>query len=78
MTSLAADQDARAATARAGEYARHQPEQTLLYQLVETYYPRFVEHLAVRERALPAHVVRNTNLSPATSSLRAVRSNPVK
>ena len=50
--------DAVAGVARAGEYARHQPEQTLLYQLVEACYPAFVEHLAARERALPAHVVR--------------------
>ena len=33
MTPLAAGKDAVAKTARAGEYARHPPEQTLLYQL---------------------------------------------
>ena len=58
MTPLVAGKDARAGAARAGEYARHRPEQTLLYQLVEQYYPAFVEHLAARERRLPAHVVR--------------------
>ena len=47
-----------AGTARAGEYAQHRPEQTLLYQLIEAHYPAFVEHLAARERTLPAHVVR--------------------
>ena len=50
--------DAVAGTARAGEYARHRPEQTLLYQLAEQYYPAFVEHLAARQRTLPAHVQR--------------------
>ena len=45
-----------AGIARAGEYAPHRPEQTLLYQLIEAHYPAFVEHLAARERTLPAHV----------------------
>ena len=58
MTSLLAGKDARAGVARAGQYARHRPEQTLLYQLVEAHYPAFVEHLAARERTLPAHVQR--------------------
>lgn len=31
---------------------------TLLYQLVERYYPAYVEHLAARERTVPAHVQR--------------------
>ena len=53
-----AGKDAVAGTARAGEYARHRPEQTLLYQLVEAHYPAFVEHLAVRGRSLPTHVQR--------------------
>jgi ribosomal protein S27E len=56
MTPLLVGKDAGAA--RAVEYVRHQPEQTLLYQLVERYYPAFVEHLATHERALPAHVLR--------------------
>ncbi len=58
MTPLVAGRDASAAAARAGEYVRHRPEQTLLYQLVEQYYPAFVEHLAARERTLPEHVQR--------------------
>ncbi len=58
MTPLSAGKDAVAGAARTGEYARHRPEQTLLYQLVEAHYPAFVEHLAVRERTLPAHVQR--------------------
>ena len=55
MTPLLAAKDASAEAAR-GEYARHRPEQTRLYQLVEQYYPAFVEHLAARERTLPSHV----------------------
>ena len=35
MMPLLACKDAVAGAARAGEYARHRPEQTLLYQLVE-------------------------------------------
>ena len=58
MTPLLAGKDAVAGAARAGEYARHRPEQTLLYQLDEQYYPAFVEHLAARERTLPVHVQR--------------------
>ena len=58
MTPLLAGKDARAGVARAGQYARHRPEQTLLYQLVEAHYPVFVEHLAARERTLPAQVQR--------------------
>ena len=56
MTPLLAGKDAVAEAARAGEYARHRPEQTRLYQLVEQYYPAFVEHLAARERTLPSPV----------------------
>ena len=56
MTPLLADNGARAGAARGGEPIRHLPEQTLLYQLVEQYYPPFVEHLAAHERSFPAHV----------------------
>ena len=56
MAPLLAGKDAVAGTARASEHARHRPEQTRLYQLVEQYYPAFVEHLAARERTLHVHV----------------------
>jgi ribosomal protein S27E len=39
-------------------YERHQPEQTLLYQLVETHYPALVDQLAQQGKSLPAHVHR--------------------
>ena len=58
MTPLLAGKDASAGAARAGEYARHRPERTLLYQLIEAHYPAFVEHLAARGRTLSAQVQR--------------------
>ena len=37
-------------------YARHQPETTLLYQLVERHYPDFLVALSERDRSLPLYV----------------------
>ncbi len=37
---------------------RHQPEQTLLYQLVEAHYPALVDQLAQQGKSLPDHVHR--------------------
>lgn len=37
-------------------YARHQPENKLLYQIIEKYYPAFVAHLATEGRTLPDYV----------------------
>jgi len=42
----------------AAYYVRHRPERTLLYQLVEEYYPAFVSHLAAQGTALPGYVER--------------------
>ena len=42
----------------AGRYQRHRPEQTLLYQIVDEYYPAFAAHLAERGRELPSYVQR--------------------
>ena len=39
-------------------YARHRPEQTLLYRLVEEHYPAFKAHLAAQGSTLPRHVAR--------------------
>lgn len=39
-------------------YRRHRPEDTLLYQLVERFYPEFVEHMRRQGRALPTFVQR--------------------
>ena len=37
-------------------YARHRPEATLLYQLVERYYPEFVTAREATGRPLPTYV----------------------
>ncbi len=37
-------------------YERHRPEQTLLYQLVNEYYPQFIEQLTLQGKTLPNHV----------------------
>ncbi len=37
-------------------YERHQPEQTLLYQLVEARYPALVNQMAQQGKSLPVHV----------------------
>ena len=42
----------------AGRYQRHRPEQTLLYQIVDEYYPAFAAHLAEQGRELPSYVQR--------------------
>jgi len=41
---------ATAFTPGAFHYQRHQPEQTLLYQIIEQYYPTFIAHLAIGKR----------------------------
>ena len=40
----------------APQHTRHRPEQTLLYQIVEQHYPRFMAQLAAEDRALPEYV----------------------
>ena len=42
----------------ASVYERHRPERTLLYQLVEDYYPALKAHLAAQGTALPGYVER--------------------
>jgi ribosomal protein S27E len=42
----------------AGCYQRHRPEQTLLYQIVDEYYPAFAAHLSEQGRELPGYVQR--------------------
>ena len=39
-------------------YQRHRPEQTLLYQIIEQYYPAFTAHLAEQGTVLSAYVQR--------------------
>ena len=45
MLSLPTGREASASVG-ARVYVRHRPERTLLYQLVEAYYPVFLSHLA--------------------------------
>jgi hypothetical protein len=40
------------------QYKRHRPENTLLYQLVERYYPEFKEVLSEQGKQLPKFVER--------------------
>ena len=39
-------------------HVHHRPERTLLYQLVEDYYPALKAHLAAQGTALPGYVER--------------------
>jgi Transposase zinc-binding domain/Putative transposase len=42
--------------AAAPSYARHVPERTLLYTLVQAHYPDFIARLEAEDRSLPKHV----------------------
>lgn len=42
----------------AGRYQRHRPEHTLLYQIVDEYYPAFAALMAEQGRELPSYVQR--------------------
>ncbi|MFT7266353.1 MAG: ribosomal protein S27E [Halioglobus sp.] len=42
-------------------YERHRPEQTLLYQLIERYWPDFQSQLSEIDRCVPRHVTREFN-----------------
>ena len=37
-------------------YERHRPEQTLMYQVVDQYYPAFLDQLAQQDISLPSYV----------------------
>ena len=38
------------------QYTRHQPEKTLLYQVIEEHYPKFLSHLSESDKTLPQYV----------------------
>jgi len=42
----------------AGVYVRHRPEKTLLYQLVDEYWPEFQAELGSQDKYLPAYVTK--------------------
>jgi hypothetical protein len=44
----------------AAPYQRHRPEHTLLYQIVQKYYPAFAGLMAEQERPLPDYVQRES------------------
>ena len=46
----------------------HRPEETPLYGIVATYYPRFVERLNAEGGLLPAPVRAGSKSSPSTSN----------
>ena len=55
---LPSHQDRQAKLNRAGVYARHRPETTLLYQIIQEYWPEFQAELASHGRYLPAYVTK--------------------
>jgi len=42
----------------AGVYVRHRPETTLLYQIVQEYWPEFQAELAIHGKTLPKYVTK--------------------
>lgn len=48
-------------------YQRHRPETTLLYQLVEEYYPAFAAQMAAQGTLLPKYVQRKFEVHRWTS-----------
>jgi ribosomal protein S27E len=38
------------------KYERYKPEQTLLYQIIEKYYPQFLNHMGQQDKDLPKYV----------------------
>ena len=50
--------DGKEASSRTGApfYVRHRPERTLLYQIVDEYYPAFKQQLEAQEAYLPGDV----------------------
>jgi len=41
-----------------GVYVRHRPERTLLYQIIQEYWPEFQAELASNDKYLPAYVTK--------------------
>ena len=57
------------------EYVRHQPQKTLLYQVIDEYYPKFLAHLSASDKTLPKKVERLCRYiaRPAVSTHRLER-----
>mgnify|MGYP001815150936 CR=1 FL=1 len=56
--STSAAAGSRDMEAGAYRYQRHQPENNLLYRIVERYYPEFAAYLAEQGAVLPRYVER--------------------
>jgi hypothetical protein len=41
-----------------GVYVRHRPERTLLYQIIQEYWPEFQAELAGQGKTLPAYIIK--------------------
>ena len=54
--SLARNATASQSSTQTNGYERHQPEQTLLYQLVEQHYPAFKASLEAQGQHLPRYI----------------------
>ncbi len=55
-----------------GRYQSHRPEQTLLYQIVDEYYPAFAALMAEQGKELPGYVQREFEECSFASSARRV------
>jgi len=44
-----------------GVYVRHRPERTLLYQIIQEYWPEFQAELASHDKILPAYITKEFN-----------------
>ncbi|GHL51099.1 hypothetical protein ECZU29_59490 [Escherichia coli] len=56
-----------------GRYQSHRPEQTLLYQIVDEYYPAFAALMAEQGKELPAMQRNLKNFSKARDAAPAGR-----
>lgn len=53
-----------------GRYQSHRPEQTLLYQIVDEYYPAFAALMAEQGKELPGYVQREFEEFPRRQAKR--------
>ncbi len=59
--SLARNATASQSPTQTNGYERHQPDQTLLYQLVEQHYPAFKASLEAQGQHLPRYIQQEFN-----------------
>jgi hypothetical protein len=55
---MVSHQNHKAQSNSAAAYVRHRPETTLLYQIVQEYWPEFQAELASHSKFLPAYVTK--------------------